>query len=146
MSNAPGTTPTPRAASSAAPAAARASTTFSTPALLAVMLKTAPKISDLFFSPGKPPMVEVNGRLLAVGGRALAPEDTRQIAAELVGANKHALDNLRQHGSCDVSYSLAGTSRFRMNVFMQRGSCAIVMRVIPGKIPSFAELNLPAEL
>jgi twitching motility protein PilT len=45
-----------------------------------------------------------------------------------------------------VSYSLPGASRFRVNVFMQRGSCAIVMRVIPSKVPSFAELNLPEEL
>jgi twitching motility protein PilT len=91
-------------------------------------------------------MVEVNGRLLPVGARALSPDDTRQIASELIGDNKHALDNLREQGSCDVSYSLAGTSRFRVNIFMQRGSCAIVMRVIPSKIPSFADLNLPAEL
>lgn len=91
-------------------------------------------------------MVEVNGRLFPVGARALTSEDTRHIATDLIGNNPHALGNLRGQGSCDVSYSLAGTSRFRVNVFMQRGSCAVVMRVIPGKIPSFAELNLPAEL
>ena len=45
-----------------------------------------------------------------------------------------------------MSYSLAGSSRFPVNVFMQRGSCAIVMRVIPGSIPDFAVLNLPEEL
>lgn len=91
-------------------------------------------------------MVEVNGRLAATGPRALTADDTRHIAAELIGSNKHALGNLREHGSCDVSYSLPGSSRFRVNVFMQRGSCAIVMRVIPSKVPSFAELNLPEEL
>jgi len=91
------------------------------------MLRSAPKISDLFFSPGKPPLVEVNGRLSSVGSRALTPENTHQIAAELIGNNKHALDNLREHGSCDVSYSLAGTSRFRVNAFMQRGTCVVVM-------------------
>lgn len=91
-------------------------------------------------------MVEVNGRLSPVGARALTPDETRHLAGELLGSNKHAIANLREHGSCDVSYSLAGTSRFRVNIFMQRGSCVIVMRIIPGKIPSFAELNLPAEL
>lgn len=91
-------------------------------------------------------MVEVNGRLSPVGARALTADDTRQIASELVGNNKHAMGNLREQDSCDVSYSLAAASRFRVNVFMQRGSCAIVMRVIPGKVPSFAELNLPDEL
>jgi twitching motility protein PilT len=110
------------------------------------MLRSAPKVSDLFFSPGKPPMVEVNGRLSSVGSRVLTPDDARHIATELIGNNKYALGNLREQGSCDVSYSLAGTARFRVNVFMQRGTCAIVMRVIPGKIPSFTDLNLPLEL
>jgi twitching motility protein PilT len=131
-------------AADSARAAARAP--ISTMALLSAMLKSAPKVSDLFFSPGKPPMVEINGRLLAVGTRALAPDETRQIATELIGHNKHALGNLREHGSCDVSYSLAGTSRFRVNIFMQRGSCVVVMRVIPSKVPELEELNLPAEL
>lgn len=110
------------------------------------MLKSAPKISDLFFSTGRPPMVEVNGRLAAVRVRALTPKDTEHIADHLIGDNKQALGNLREQGSCDLSYSLAGTCRFRVNVFMQRGTRVIVMRVIPTNIPSFSELNLPAEL
>jgi twitching motility protein PilT len=129
-----------------AAAAAPAAAPFSTASLLAVMLRSAPKISDLFFTPGKPPMVEVNGKLAPVGARVLTPDDTRHIAAELIGNNKHSLGNLREQGSCDVSYSLPGASRFRVNVFMQRGSCVIVMRVIPSKVPGFDELNLPAEL
>jgi twitching motility protein PilT len=151
---APAATPAsaPQASSSAAAqtgaasAAAPAPAPFSTASLLAAMLRSAPKISDLFFSPGKPPMVEVNGHLSPVGARVLTPDDTRHIASELIGNNKHSLGNLREHGSCDVSYSLPGSSRFRVNVFMQRGSCAIVMRVIPSKIPSFTELDLPTEL
>jgi twitching motility protein PilT len=127
-------------------APAPAAGTISTPALLALMLRSSPKISDLFFSPGKPPLVEINGHLEKVGSRTLTPEMTRQIANDLVGQHTHALDNLQQHGSCDVSYSLAGTSRFRVNVFMQRGTHAIVMRVIPGRVPTFDELNLPVEL
>jgi twitching motility protein PilT len=129
-----------------AAAPAQASAPFSTPALLAAMLRSAPRISDLFFSPGKPPMVEVNGKLAPVGARVLTPNDTRHISSELIGNNKHALGNLRDQGSCDVSYSLPGASRFRVNVFMQRGSCAVVMRVIPSRVPSFEELNLPSEL
>ena len=107
------------------------------------MLRASTKISDLFFSPGKPPTIEVNGRLKATGPRALTADDTRKIAADLIGDNKHALDTLREQGSCDISYSLPGSSRFRVNVFMQRGSCAIVMRVIPGVIPDFSALSLP---
>jgi twitching motility protein PilT len=136
----------PNPTSTTAVAAAPAKTQVSTPALLSAMLRSAPKISDLFFSPGKPPLVEVNGRLANVGSHSLTPEMTRQIATDLIGSNAHALEHLREHGSCDVSYSLAGTSRFRVNVFMQRGSHAIVMRVIPSRVPTFDELHLPAEL
>ena len=45
-----------------------------------------------------------------------------------------------------MSYSLPGANRFRVNIFMQRNTCAIVMRVIPGRVPDFESLNLPAEL
>ncbi|HSS96892.1 MAG TPA: PilT/PilU family type 4a pilus ATPase, partial [Terriglobales bacterium] len=119
---------------------------FSTRAMLTAMLKVSAKISDLFFSPGKPPMVEVNGKLTAVGNLKLAPADTQRIAADLIGDNKHAQTNLQEKGSCDVSYSLSGASRFRVNIFMQRGTCAIVMRVIPVTVTNFETLNLPAEL
>ena len=111
------------------------------------MLKISPKISDLFFSPGKPPLVEISGKLTSgTMSRALTTEDTRRIASDLMGSNQHALDNLKELGACDVSYSLPGAHRFRVNVFMQRGSCAIVMRVIPGLVPDFDSLNLPSEL
>ncbi|MGD0214681.1 MAG: PilT/PilU family type 4a pilus ATPase [Terriglobales bacterium] len=135
----------PRPPTAAAPAVAAAP--FSTPALLAAMLKTSTKISDLFFTPGKPPLVEIGGKLAPAGTtRVLTCDDTRRIASDLIGKNQHALDNLKEFGSCDVSYSLPGTDRFRVNVFMQRGSCAVVMRVIPGKIPDFDSLHLPDEL
>jgi twitching motility protein PilT len=133
----------PRAAAAAAPAAAP----MSTPALLAAMLRTSAKISDLFFSPGKPPLVEINGKLVPAGAaRSLTCEDTRRIAADLMGENQDAAENLRKLGSCDVSFSLPGSNRFRVNIFMQRGTCAVVMRVIPGKVPDFESLNLPLEL
>src|SRR5450755_283333 len=127
--------------------AAAAPTPFSTPALLAAMLQNSRKISDLFFTPGRPPLVEIGGKLAAAGSKSiLTSDDTRRIASDLIVNNQHALDNLKELGSCDVSYSLPGTHRFRVNIFMQRGSCAVVMRVIPGKIPDFDSLNLPAEL
>jgi twitching motility protein PilT len=132
------------ATSPAAPAVAPAP--FSTPALLTAMLQTSSKISDLFLSPGKPPLVEINGRLEPAGPRSLTADDTRRIAGDLIGDNKHALEGLRELGSCDISYSLPNAARFRVNIFMQRGSCAVVMRVIPSKIPDFSILNLPAEL
>jgi len=139
--------PANAAATGAAAAAAPAAAPFSTPAVLVAMLKTSPKISDLFFTPGKPPLVEISGKLAPAGtARALTVEDTRRIASDLIGNNQHAIENLKERGSCDVSYSLPGANRFRVNVFMQRGTCAVVMRVIPGKVPDFEALNLPAEL
>src|SRR6202050_4003605 len=133
----------PRAAAAAAPAAAP----MSTPALLAAMLRTSAKIHHLFFSPRNPPLVEINEKLAPAGAaRSLTCEDTRRIAADLMGDNQDAAENLRKLGSCDVSFSLPGSNRFRVNIFMQRGTCAVVMRVIPGKVPDFESLNLPLEL
>ena len=120
-----------------------------TPVLLAGMLRASEKVSDLIFSPGRPPQVEVHGQLTAVeisGASVLTTDDTRRIAADLIGTNKQAINTLREQGSCDVSYGLPGMARFRVNVFIQRGSCAIVMRVIPTLIPSFSSLRLPSQL
>src|SRR6266853_2529695 len=143
----PNVVPAARAVGPAATAAAPAPAPFSTPALLAAMLKSSPRISDLFFTPGKPPLVEISGKLAPAGvPRTLSSEDTRHIASHLIGNNPHALGNLKELGSCDISYSLPGAHRFRVNIFMQRGSCAIVMRVIPTVIPDFDALNLPEEL
>ncbi len=144
---APDVLPAPQTANAAATATAAAAAPFSTPALLVAMLKTSAKISDLFFTPGKPPLVEINGKLTPAGAsRILTTDDTRRIASDLMGNNQHAIGNLKESGSCDVSYSLPGANRFRVNVFMQRGTCAVVMRVIPGKVPDLETLNLPAEL
>jgi twitching motility protein PilT len=120
-----------------------------TPVLLTAMLRAADKISDLIFSPGRPPQVHVYGQLIPVqvpGLSSLTADDTRHIAADLIGDNKQAVATLREHGSCDVSYGLSGVARFRVNIFIQRGSCAVVMRVISTSIPDLASLNLPAHL
>jgi twitching motility protein PilT len=120
-----------------------------TPALLGAMLRAAEKISDLIFSPGRPPQVQVYGQLIPVqvpGMSTLTPDDTRHLAADLIGDNKQAVNTLREHGSCDISFGLAGVARFRVNIFIQRGSCAVVMRVIPTAIPDFASLRLPTHL
>jgi twitching motility protein PilT len=120
-----------------------------TTALLGAMLGAAEKISDLIFSPGRPPQVQVYGQLIPVqvpGLTLLTPDDTRHIAADLIGDNKQAITSLREHGACDISYGLPGRARFRANVFIQRGSCAVVMRVIPTAIPDFSALRLPEQL
>jgi twitching motility protein PilT len=120
-----------------------------TPALLGAMLRAAEKISDLIFSPGRPPQVQVYGQMIPVqvpGLTFLTADDTRHIAADLLGDNKQAMSTLREHGACDISYGLPGLARFRVNIFIQRGSCAVVMRVIPTQIPDFPSLRLPEQL
>src|SRR6267154_726875 len=120
-----------------------------THSLLAAMLRASDKVSDLIFSPGRPPQVEVYGQLIPVQGqglRTLTADDTRRIASDLIGSNKQAINMLREQGSCDISFGLPGLARFRVNVFIQRGSCAVVMRVIPTTIPEFSALGLPARL
>jgi twitching motility protein PilT len=120
-----------------------------TSVLLAGMLRASEKVSDLIFSPGRPPQVEIHGQLTPVeisGSSTLSADDTRRIAADLIGTNKQAINTLREQGSCDVSYGLPGMARFRVNVFIQRGSCVIVMRVIPTVIPTLSSLRLPSQL
>ena len=117
--------------------------------IIATMLRGTKNPSDLIFSPGRAPQVEVGGQLVQLkiqGVGMLMPEDTARIASDLIGHNQQALDKLKEQGSCDISYSLAKLSRFRVNIFTQRGSCAIVMRVIPTSVPTFAQLNLPQQL
>ena len=143
MSTAPNSTPP------AAAAAAPQQQMLPTPVILGAMLRAAKNVSDLIFSPGRFPQVEQSGQLVPVkiaGLNVLTAEDTARIASHLIGGNKSALEKLKGEGSCDISYSLPRVSRFRVNIFTQRGTCAIVMRVIPNSIPDFATLNLPAQL
>src|SRR5437763_1982302 len=117
--------------------------------LVAAMLKASPHVSDLIFSPGRAPQVEVSGQLVELkykGLECLTSQDTNLIASDIMGKNETPIRKLEQDGSADLSYGLTGVARFRVNIFKQRGSCAIVMRVIPDKIPGFEELNLPAAL
>lgn len=117
--------------------------------LIATMLRAAKNTSDLIFSPGRAPQVEVSGQLMQLkitGVGILNAEDTARIAADLIGRNNHAVEKLKNEGSCDLSYSLPKISRFRVNIFTQRGSCAIVMRVIASNVPDFQSLKIPAQL
>jgi twitching motility protein PilT len=125
------------------------STTVSTISIISRLLRTSKHVSDLFLSAGCQPSVKIDGKLVPVevpGVEMLRVEDTARIAGELIGSNQFAVQKLREDGSCDISYSIPKLARLRANIFTQRGTCAIVMRVIPTNIPDFASLNLPAEL
>ena len=121
----------------------------STAAIVATMLQVSKQVSDLIFSPSRAPQIELNGQLKEVnitGVGKLTPESTRRIALDLMGDNKLVASKLESEGSTDLSYSLPGLARFRVNIFRQRSTYAIVMRVIPQTIPDFKTLNLPPQL
>src|SRR5436309_14089748 len=114
-----------------------------------MMLSVSDKISDLIFSPGRPPQVELIGKLTPVkipGMEMLTLAHTAGIAKALIGNNKIAEQTLEDHGSADLSFSLTGLSRFRVNIFKQRGTFVIVMRVVPDIVPAFEQLNVPVVL
>jgi len=123
--------------------------TFNVPQLITAMLKSAGHISDLIFSPGRAPQVEISGQLVELkfkGLEMLTHLDTKYIANELIGKNEIPAQKLEKDGSADLSYAINGVGRFRVNIFRQRGTNAIVMRVIPDNIPGFDDLKLPVVL
>src|SRR5215208_198544 len=131
------------------PPVAPARSPIDTPSLILAMLNSGKGISDLIFSPGRPPQVERHGELIGVavpGLPMLLPDDTARVARDLVGKNEHALKTLKEQGACDLSYSLPEHARFRANIFRQRGTFAIVMRLIATTIPTLSDLNLPESL
>ena len=117
--------------------------------VLRQMLKTSDRVSDLIFSPGRPPQVELAGKLQPVmvpGLDKLTAAHTAGIAKLIVGNNESANESLEKSGSADLSFSVPGEARFRVNIFKQRGTHAIVMRVIPTKPPTFDDFDLPSQL
>ena len=98
--------------------------------------------SDIHFRPGAPPMFRLNGDLRPADHERLLPADTSMIASALLerACDARRLDELQE---CDTSYSLPGVSRFRVNVYRQRGSLGIILRIIPRDVPSIADLGLP---
>jgi twitching motility protein PilT len=125
------------------------SQSLSLPVILRGLLSTSKEVSDVIFSPGRLPQVELAGKLVQVKLPGLAPltsDDTQRIAAQVMGTNTRARQTLEMEGACDVSYGVEGLSRFRVNIFKQRGSYAVVMRIIPSSIPTFEELGLPPQL
>ncbi len=122
---------------------------FNLDAILEAMLKMSDRVSDLNFSVGRQPQVEVDGALVPVnfpGLPRLTPYQTEMIAMHMLRSDREATRTLVQNGSVDISYSIPGKTRFRVNVFSQRGTYAIVLRVIPEGIPTLEQLKMPGEL
>jgi twitching motility protein PilT len=117
--------------------------------VLQQMLAVSEKVSDLIFSPGRPPQVELVSKLQGVpiaGLEKLTPAQTYAIAKLIIGNHETSLESLEKFGSTDLSFGVPGLSRFRVNIFKQRGTYAIVMRVIPPRTPTFADFGLPDQL
>ncbi len=122
---------------------------FNLDAILEAMLKLSERVSDLNFSVGRPPQVEVDGQLVPVnfpGLPRLTPYQTEMIAMHMLRGDRELTRALLSLGSVDLSYSIPQKTRFRVNIFSQRGTYAIVLRVIPEGIPTLESLNLPPEL
>ncbi|HEY0594014.1 MAG TPA: ATPase, T2SS/T4P/T4SS family, partial [Thermoanaerobaculia bacterium] len=122
---------------------------FNLDAILEAMLKVSDRVSDLNFSVGRPPQVEVDGQLTPVnfpGLPRLTPYQTETIVLHLLRGDRELTETLINNGSADLSYSIPQKTRFRVNVFSQRGTYAIVLRVIPEGIPTLDGLGMPAEL
>src|SRR5215813_1587242 len=122
---------------------------FDLPPIIERMLLVSDKISDLNFSVGQLPQIEINGKLTAVqpfGLTKLSPYQTEIIAMTLLQGNPDAAQRLASNGTADLSYSLPSRARFRVNIFQQRGVYSIVMRVIPTDIPTLQTLGLPEQL
>ncbi len=113
------------------------------------MLLISDNVSDINFSTGQKPQVEISGSLYSaspLGIGRLSGFQTEMIAMSILRDNSEAARQLAQSGTADLSYTLTGRCRFRVNIFQQRGSFSIVMRVIPHEIPTFESLNVPPQL
>jgi len=96
--------------------------------------------SDLHITTGSPPQLRIDGRLVPLKTPPLTPVETRQLCySVLTDAQKHRFE---EENELDLSFGVKGLSRFRANVFMQRGAVAGAFRTIPFKILTFEELGL----
>ena len=100
------------------------------------------KASDLHFSVGLPPILRLHGELIALDGPMLNPQDTETISRKIM--DEKQVKSFVEQGELDLAYSCPGLARFRVNIYRQRGSTAIAMRVINTEIPSLNSLGLPA--
>jgi len=116
-------------------------------ALLTGMLQSGEGVSDLLFVAGKPPLIEVHGRLqdfpIDTPGSVLTSELIEQLGRLIIDGNERLTSDLTTNGSCDCSYAIEGVARFRVNIFRQSGRFAIVMRKLQSEIPTLDKLGLP---
>ena len=97
--------------------------------------------SDLHLTAGVPPMIRLHGRISPLGNAPLAPTETKSLAySVLTDAQKQQFEEAQE---LDLSFGIKGLSRFRANVYIQRGAVGMAIRPIPYNIHTFEELGLP---
>jgi len=99
------------------------------------------KASDLFLSPNSPVMVKINGVVAPVSEQRLSVQRVNELIKEIISDEEWA--TFETEKELTTSYGIAGVGSFRVNLFRQRGSTSVVIRYIPGDIPTSASLNLP---
>ena len=100
--------------------------------------------SDLHLSVGRPPVLRIGGRLRNVGETALVPGDVQQMAEAIMPIRLK--EEFETRGTVDFAYAHADKARFRVSVLHQKTHIGVVMRLIPTKLRSFAEIGLPEGL
>jgi twitching motility protein PilT len=101
--------------------------------------------SDLHLKLGRPPLVRVDGAVEEIPGwEALTEDDLRSVVETVTARVPHRLKTFEETGELDTSYEAELLPRFRVNAFRQRGATSLAFRVIPRKVPSFADLRMPA--
>ncbi|MBF0499125.1 MAG: type IV pilus twitching motility protein PilT [Candidatus Riflebacteria bacterium] len=100
--------------------------------------------SDLHITVGTPPVIRVDGELIQTDLDVLTPMDTRSLIYNMLTAEQQK--EFEEKLELDLSYSVHGFGRFRVNVYKQRGCIGSAFRVIPTKIPSLEELRLPPKM
>ncbi|WP_035290792.1 type IV pilus twitching motility protein PilT [Clostridium sp. KNHs214] len=96
--------------------------------------------SDLHLTVGVPPIIRVNGKLIMLEREKLNGNDTEEFAKKILN---DLYEEYLKKGEMDTSYSVSGIGRFRVNIYKQRGSTAIAIRVVGLKIPNLHELQMP---
>ncbi|HHN65620.1 MAG TPA: PilT/PilU family type 4a pilus ATPase [Nitrospirae bacterium] len=101
--------------------------------------------SDLHLKVGSPPIMRIDGELVPMEGESrISQEDAIKVASAVMSPSQREL--FKRKLDIDLAYSVPGLGRFRCNVFIQRGTIGLVFRVIPMKVPTIDELNLPEVL
>jgi twitching motility protein PilT len=110
--------------------------------LLEIMVKQ--NASDLHITVGTSPQIRIDGKLVRTDLDKLSPEDTKKLAYSVMNEKQRLI--FEENSELDLSFGVKNLSRFRCNIFMQRGNVAMALRQIPHRVPTFEELGIPPQV